>query len=109
MLRIVTAKDVPGENRLGTFDREQPVFCDKEFNFLGDMLALVVAESEEQARAAARAVKVSWQAADGIYTIEDGIAKGSILHGERPPDRRCGGGQRRGGGDRVRRLRAGAD
>lgn len=60
VLRVITAKDVPGENRLGTFDREQPVFCDKEFNFLGDMLALVVAESEEQARAAAQAVKASW-------------------------------------------------
>ena len=79
VLRIITADDVPGENRLGTFDREQPVFCDREFNFLGDMLALVVAESEAQARAAAREVKVSWQAADGIYTIEDGIAKGSVM------------------------------
>ncbi len=49
VLRVITAEDVPGENRLGTFDREQPVFCDKEFNFLGDMPALVVAESEEQA------------------------------------------------------------
>lgn len=77
--RILTHADVPGDNHLGTFDREQEIFCEKEFYFLGDMLALVVAETPEQARAAAAAVRVRWEAREGVYTIAEGLAKGSVM------------------------------
>lgn len=77
--RVLTHADVPGENRLGTFAREQQVFCEKEFYFLGDMLALVVAETERQARAAAAAVRVRWEAREGIYTIAAGLEKGCVM------------------------------
>ena len=77
--KILTWRDVPGDNHLGTFEREQEIFCRSEVFFLGDMLALVVAESEEQARNAAKAVTVSYREAEGIYSIEDGLAKGAVL------------------------------
>jgi len=41
--RIVTHKDVPGLNKIGTWTPDQPVFCSDEVRFLGDFVAMVVA------------------------------------------------------------------
>ena len=50
--RIVTHKDVPGLNKIGTWTPDQPVFCSDEVRFLGDFVAMVVADTPEHARAA---------------------------------------------------------
>lgn len=71
---VVTAKDVPGRNAFATFVGEQPVFCDREVKFMGDMLALVVADTELNARAAAALVKVEYVDKKGVYTISEGRA-----------------------------------
>ena len=52
--RIVTHKDVPGLNKIGTWTPDQPVFCSDEVRFLGDFVAMVVADTPEHARAAVK-------------------------------------------------------
>lgn len=79
VVRIVTAADVPGSPLVGTWTPEQKVFCDEEVYFLGDVLALVVADTEEHARAAAALVQVDYEEMEGIYTMADGYAKESFL------------------------------
>ena len=71
---IVAAKDVPGRNAFATFVSEQPVFCDKEVQFIGDMIALVVADTELNARAAAALVKVEYLDKKGVFSIKEGQA-----------------------------------
>ena len=73
---VLTAKDVPGRNTYGTFNPEQPVFCDDEVNFLGDIIAMVVAETEAQARAAAKLVKVEYEPLPGVFEIDDSYRLG---------------------------------
>ncbi len=55
-----TAKDVPGELRVGLIHQDWPVFIPEggRTSYLGDVLAIVVAETREQARAAAALVEV---------------------------------------------------
>ncbi|MBR0171404.1 MAG: molybdopterin-dependent oxidoreductase [Lachnospiraceae bacterium] len=72
--RIVTYRDVPGLNKIGTWTPEQPVFCESEVNFLGDFIALVVADTEEHAREAVKLVQIDYTELPGIYSIEAGIA-----------------------------------
>ncbi len=76
---VLTAKDVPGRNSFGCFNPEQPVFCDKEVNFLGDMLALVVAADEGTARQAAALVKAEYRDKPGTYSISDSLQQGKII------------------------------
>ena len=76
VVRVLTSRDVPGRNTFGTFNPEQPVFCDTEVNFLGDMIALVVADTEEHARSAARLARVEYEPLPGIFEIEDSLALG---------------------------------
>ena len=79
VVRIVTAADVPGMNKMGTWTPEQPVFCTDEVNFLGDHLALVVADTVEHARAAAKLVRIDYEELPGIYTMADGYRKNSFI------------------------------
>ena len=59
---VLTAADVPGVNLQGNLgDKNMPVFADKKVCFLGDVLAFVVAEDEDAAKAGAEAVKVAYE------------------------------------------------
>ena len=79
VVRIVTAADVPGMNKIGTWTPEQPVFSTDEVNFLGDHLALVVADTAAHARAAVKLVKIDYEELPGIYTMADGYRKNSFI------------------------------
>ena len=79
VVRIVTAADVPGMNKMGTLTPEQPVFCSDEVIFLVDHLALVVADTVEHARAAAKLVRIDYEELPGIYTMADGYRKNSFI------------------------------
>ena len=76
VLRVLTSRDVPGQNVFGTFNPEQPVFCEDEVCFLGDMIAMAVADTEEHARAAAKLVEVAYEVLPGVFEIEDSHAWG---------------------------------
>lgn len=77
--RIFTWKDLLTDELVGTWTPEQPVFCRDRVNFLGDVLALVVAESEREAREAVKLVRVDYTEEEGVYTIPDGYKKESFL------------------------------
>ncbi len=61
VVRVLTAKDIPGENIFGLIQQDQPVLCHDKVRYLGDPIALVVAETRDQARAAAAAIQVEYR------------------------------------------------
>ncbi|MBW1789289.1 MAG: molybdopterin-dependent oxidoreductase [Deltaproteobacteria bacterium] len=77
VLAILTAKDVPGRNLYGTLEPDQPVFCDEKVRFIGDVIALVVAETEAQAAEAAAAVRVEYRIFPGVFSPEEALAEGA--------------------------------
>lgn len=79
VVRIVTWEDVPGDGLVGTWTPEQQVFCRDRVHFLGDVLALVVADTDSHARAAAALAEVEYEEEDGIYSIPDGYKRQSFL------------------------------
>ena len=62
VVAVYTAADVPGELKVGIIHRDWPVFIPVggRTSYLGDVLAIVVAESVAQARAAAEKVEVEY-------------------------------------------------
>jgi len=56
--KIFTYKDVTGENQIGGIIPDEPLFAEDIVDFCGMPIALVVAESEEIARAAIKKIKV---------------------------------------------------
>ena len=73
VVKVVTAKDVPGQNRHGLIVPDQPVFCDKKVCYLGDTVAVVVAESEDIAEKALDLVHVSYEKLPCVLTPEEGL------------------------------------
>lgn len=51
VVRVLTAADVPGDINFGVIVPHQPVFCRDKVRFMGDGIALVLAETREQAAA----------------------------------------------------------
>lgn len=79
VVRVVTASDVPGLNETGTWDTDWPVFCTDEVRFLGDRLAMVIADTEEHARAAARLAKIDFTPLPGFYSMAESVKSGSYI------------------------------
>jgi xanthine dehydrogenase molybdenum-binding subunit len=74
---VLTAADVPGEARVGIAVSDWPVFIPEggRTSYLGDVLAMVVADSREIARRAAALVEVSYRVlrpfTDPVATLAD--------------------------------------
>lgn len=62
VVEVLTAHDVPGSIRVGLIDKDWPVLVPEggRTSYAGDVLAVVVAETREQARAAAPLVRVDY-------------------------------------------------
>ncbi|MEM1696043.1 MAG: xanthine dehydrogenase family protein molybdopterin-binding subunit [Desulfurococcaceae archaeon] len=61
VLRVLTAKDIPGINDVGYVLPDQPLIADRKVRYIGDTVALVVAESLENAVEAAERVHVDYE------------------------------------------------
>lgn len=58
VIKIITAKDLVGENQIGGIVPDEPLLADGHVHFQGMPVALVVAESDEAARAAAKKIRI---------------------------------------------------
>ncbi len=81
IVKILTRKDIPGENIFGVILKDQPVFCDDVVRYVGDTLALVVGETEAQVVDALNAIDYTIEPLPIINTVTDAL-KGDapILH-----------------------------
>jgi selenium-dependent xanthine dehydrogenase len=76
VVRVATAADVPGQRFQGLISRDWPIFvAEGEITHcISDVLAVVVAETERQARRAAALVRVDYEALPGVFSPEDALA-----------------------------------
>jgi CO/xanthine dehydrogenase Mo-binding subunit len=70
----LTASDVPGENAYGLERRDQPVLADGVVRFEGEAVAIVAAEDEVTARAAAAAIVVQYEPLEAVVDAERAMA-----------------------------------
>lgn len=73
VVAVFTAADIPGELRVGLIHRDWPIMIPEggRTSYLGDVLAVVVAEDRETARAGAALVDVTYQP---VSPITDAVA-----------------------------------
>lgn len=83
VVAVLTAADVPS-NAYGLIEADQPVLCGDVVRYVGDRVALVVAESRALAEAAARLVRVEYAdlpvVSDPLQALEPGAP---LIHAER--------------------------
>jgi aldehyde oxidoreductase len=76
---VYTAKDIPGDRIVGLIFKDWPMMIDvgETTRYIGDVLAGVVAETEEQAREAVAAIKVEYEILQPITDPEEAIKESS--------------------------------
>ena len=79
VFRIITAKDVPGENQIGGIIPDEPLLADDEVHFHGMPMALVLADSEETARHAVKLVKADIENLPVITDPREARAKNKLI------------------------------
>lgn len=81
VVRVFTAADIPGSNRLGIIPvtKDQEFLADGVIRHAGQAVALVAAESLSAARAGAKAVKLSLEDAPGVYDPWEALQAGAPL------------------------------
>ncbi len=76
---IFTAADVPGENQIGNIILDEPLLADKEVQFVGQPIAMVVGENADIARAAAKLIKCEFSELDVLLDARQACAKGQLI------------------------------
>jgi selenium-dependent xanthine dehydrogenase len=79
VIRVFTAADIPGEHRTGLIFRDWPLMVGEEetVHCLGDVIACVVAETEAQARAAARLIRIKYRILEPVTDMHKAAMPGS--------------------------------
>ena len=82
VVKILTAKDIPGQQKIGHLKQDYDVMIPVGgiTHFLGDAIALVAAETEAQARAAAAAIHVEYEELPGVFDMMEGLKDEVIVH-----------------------------
>ncbi len=75
---VLLAEDVPGLNDVGAVRHDEILLADKEISFHGQLVALVVGETQEACRAAAAQVMVEYEPLAPVLTIPEAIAHNSF-------------------------------
>lgn len=77
---VLTAADLPQPvPRFGPKDQDRPVMAVGETKYVGEPVAAVAAETEDQAAAAAARIKVEYEELPGVYTVEQALAADAPL------------------------------
>ncbi len=76
---VLCYKDIPGHNQMGPVVDDELCLAIDEVTFVGQAMFLIAAETEAQARAAEKLIKVEYELLEPILTIEQAIEKNSLL------------------------------
>ena len=81
VVKILLARDVPGENRYGPIKKDQPVLAGDRVRYMGDAIAAVFAESEAAAESAAAKIAVTYRDLPVIAGYDEALEPGAFeLH-----------------------------
>jgi len=76
---IYFADDLPAERYIGPVIHDEPLLAIDTIDTVGQLVALIVGESLEACRAAAKVLEIDYEEAPAILTIEEGIAAQAYL------------------------------
>ena len=81
--KVVTALDIPGMNQIGLVIQDEPLFPEKEIMYIGQPLAMVLAQDEKIAEAAVKLIHLEYEELPPILEIEEADKKGEWYIPER--------------------------
>ena len=78
--KVVTAKDIPGDNEIGPIKSGEPVLADESVSYLGQPVAIVLAKTHQEAVYASGLVEIETELiTNPILNLDDAYKKKSFL------------------------------
>ncbi len=78
--RIITAKDIPGENEIGPIKNGEPILAEEFFSYLGQPVAIVLAKTHQEAIHASSLVEIEVEfTTKPILNLDDAYKQKSFL------------------------------
>ena len=79
VVKIISFKDIPGENQIGGIIPDEPLLAEKEIHFWGQPILIVAAETEEAAEAALHKIKAEYEVLPAITHPREAFKNGHLL------------------------------
>jgi len=79
VVRVITTKDLIGENQIGGIVPDEPLLADGEVHFQGQPIAIVVATTEDLARRAARKITADIEPLEPVTDPRVAAANGDLI------------------------------
>ena len=79
VIKVITYKNIMGENQIGGIIPDEPLLAEHHVHFCGMPIALVIAETDEDARAAVKKIKVDIDPLPIITDARAAAAKGELI------------------------------
>ncbi|MEM3432556.1 MAG: xanthine dehydrogenase family protein molybdopterin-binding subunit [Candidatus Methanomethyliaceae archaeon] len=83
--RVITAQDIPGENVCGYYLDDQPLLARGKVRYIGEIIALVVAETESAAWEAADLIEVDYEELPSVFDPQEAISGEFKIHETKSP------------------------
>lgn len=81
VVAVLTHKDIKGSNRLGIFEKDQPILADNKVRHYGDAVALVIAETQAALAQGVEAVVVEYEPIPAVFSVQDALKQDApLLH-----------------------------
>jgi len=78
--KVITAKDIPGDNEIGPIKSGEPVLADEFFSYLGQPVAIVLAKTHQEACYASSLLEIETElTTKPILNLDDAYKKKSFL------------------------------
>ncbi len=79
IIAIISAEDLPNQNRFGISHQDRPLLATDTVNFHGEPIVAVVAEDTEIAQLAASLIEVDFTPLDGVYNLDQALGSDARL------------------------------
>lgn len=79
VVAVLTSQDVPGSNRLGIFEKDQPILADGIVRHYGEAVALVTAETKAILEQALAAIVVEYEPLAAVFDPQAAMSKEAII------------------------------
>ena len=83
VVRILTYKDIPGENQIGTIIEDETLLAIEKVEYVGQAIALVIADSLDAAKSAGKKIKLEVKELPAILDAKEAVKKSSFINSPR--------------------------
>jgi len=80
IIKILTYKDIPGENQIGSIIPDEPLLAEEEVHFKGQPIALIIADSIASAKKAKKLIEIEIEELPIITTASEAKLKKQFIN-----------------------------